>query len=212
MTFNRALWGEVLKPYQPHYPCPNCRRGRLEHAEISDCTIAGLRSDPPGRELFVKGLECELCGQLVVVHGYEKGRRQIPKGMYPAPPIITIPSKTPPVVRRELERAFALFWVDLGACANKLRISLERVLDHFQIKSGPLASRIAHFSRVDPVQAATFDALKQVGNVGSHEGANTRGTILDSFEYYEHALDGLFGEKRQYFERLRARIITKKGR
>jgi hypothetical protein len=212
MAFQRKLWGEALARHQPHYPCPSCRDGRLDHAEISDCTIAGLKNNPPGHPIFVCGLECDRCGQLVAVHGYERKSGCIPKGMCPAPPIIRAPSKTPSSITRELDLAFSLFWVDLGACANKLRISVERVMDHFEISQGPLAARIAKFQSVDVAQAATFNALKQVGNVGSHVGDNTRQTVLDAFEVYEHALDELFGERKAYFDKLKRKIVSRKGK
>jgi Domain of unknown function (DUF4145) len=211
MTFQRKLWGETLKN-NPSYPCPNCENGRLGAAKISECTIAGFRNKPPRHRLFVCGLECDSCGQLVAVQGYERKSGRIPKAMCPAPPIICAPAKTPSNVTRELELAFSLFWVDLGACANKLRISVERVLDYFRITGGTLANRVARFQAVDAGQAKTFDALRQVGNVGSHLGSNTRETILDAFEVYEHALEELFGDRKSYFDRLRKKIIEKNGR
>jgi Domain of unknown function (DUF4145) len=211
MPFQRKLWGETLR-YNPAFPCPNCLHGRLGPAEISDCTIAGLNNNHPGHPLFVDGLECDTCGQLVAVHGYERKSGRIPKGMCPAPPIIRAPPKTPRSVMRDLELAFSLFWVDLGACANKLRISVERVLENFQIEGRTLQERIERFQTIDPAQAATFDALRQVGNVGSHLGGNTRQTILDAFEVYEHALQELYGDRKTYFDKLRKKIASRKGR
>lgn len=211
MAFQRKLWGETLR-HDPGYPCPNCEFGVLENATHVDCVIAPLVAPPPGPSLFIEGLECTKCHQLVVAVGYEKKSGRVVKGMLPAPPLITLPSKTPPSVARELNAAFTLFWVDLGACANKLRSSVERVLENFQVPGKSLYDKIANFEQKDKEQAETFHALRQVGNIGSHEGGNTRQTILDAFEVYEHALSELFDERKAYFDRLRKKILQKNGK
>jgi len=64
----------------------------------------------------------------------------VPKGIYPAPPIITVPTATSRAVAVELDAAFALFWVDLSSCANKIRVSLERLLDSLGLPEFPTLS------------------------------------------------------------------------
>jgi hypothetical protein len=98
-----------------------------------------------------------------------------PRAMFPSPPIITLPSELPDDVESEAEAAFKLFWSDLGASASRLRTSVERVLDHFNIpatKAGggflTLNDRIKEFKKIDTDHADTFDALRHVGNVGTH--------------------------------------------
>jgi hypothetical protein len=117
----------------------------------------------------------------------------VPKAIYPAPPIISFPPKTPHAVGTELKAAFALFWVDLSSCAAKLRVSLERLLDSLGSPNvGTLAKRIECMKGADKIQSEIFHSLRVVGNVGSHEGAVRRDVVLTAFEIYEHQLEQLF--------------------
>jgi len=132
--------------------------------------------------------------------------------MHPAPPLATIPEATPDNVAVELQTAFSLFWVDLGSCANRLRISVERIMDEFGIPSGRLFDRIQSFQHADPDHAVTFDALRHVGNVGSHDGVVRHDVILDAFEIYQDALAELFGQRRARIEAMKQQIIQNKGK
>jgi hypothetical protein len=71
----------------------------------------------------------------------------VPKGIYPAPPIITVPTATSRTVVVELDAAFALvsrkfgrMCVDLSSCANKIRVSLERLPDSLGLPEFPTLS------------------------------------------------------------------------
>ncbi|WP_342714500.1 DUF4145 domain-containing protein [Bradyrhizobium sp. B024] len=128
-------------------------------------------------------------------------------------PIISLPVETPDSVRAELETAFKLFWIDLGSCANKMRISVERALDELGVAaSRQLNDRIKKFEAIDASHAETFHALREVGNVGSHQGDNTRETVLDAWEVYEDALRDLFGGHKSRITALKAKIRASKGR
>lgn len=239
MASTRSLWNETfLENEIPALPCPWCDRGnlrylnktlRVEEPEADKIAEQSGEITPLDvRYRFHLFLKCAVstCGQVVSVHGdaelYEnKSWRHdedrfcyalCPKGMHPAPPLATIPPETPDRVVDELRVAFSLFWVDLGSCANRLRISVERVLDEFGLPEGTLFSRIKEFESADPAHAKTFDALRFVGNVGSHEGAVTRETILDSFEIFQDALAELYAKRSTRIEALRQKIIASKGR
>ena len=139
--------------------------------------------------------------------------RLFPKTVHRGPPIIDVPAETPDTVRDELEIAFKLFWIDLGSCANKMRISVERAMDELGVAAAStLNLRIKEFEAIDPGHAETFHALREVGNVGSHLGDNTRETILDAFEVYEDALRNLFGGHRERIEGLKTKIRAAKGK
>jgi len=172
-------------------------------------------------------LQCnaQWCGEIVTVHGdvqlepnydvdgqnyYE--RVFFPKSVYPAPPLATIPKGTPSEVIKELKVAFKLFWMDSGSCANRLRIVVERILDAFDVPKGKLTKRIDFYKSKDPEHGETFDALRQIGNVGSHEGENTRETILDAFEILQDALAQLFGKHKDHIAALKKKIVAAKGK
>jgi hypothetical protein len=97
--------------------------------------------------------------------------------------MIDCPAEAPETAKRALESACTLFWADLGSCANKLRISVERTLDEVDIpETRNLNERIKAFEKIDPEHGQSFHALRQLGNVGIHQGDNTRETVLDAFE------------------------------
>lgn len=138
-----------------------------------------------------------------------------PMSMFPAPPIIKFPEKTPGPVAHELDLAFQFYWSDYGACASKIRTSVERLMDHFKVakfriakdpkkpsKKGrmrpiDLASRIDRFISTTGkvVHKDHLHALRVVGNLGTHNNTLTRTELLDAFDIYEHALDELIGKK-----------------
>jgi hypothetical protein len=122
-------------------------------------------------ERFYAVLKCGVseCGELVVMSGDTEVVEEIdeelrqnfisylrPRGMFPAPPVIKIPKNCPEDVVRELKQSFQALWSDRSACANRLRASLERLLDDKRIKkyerTGPrkplaLAKRIGLFRK-----------------------------------------------------------------
>ena len=98
---------------------------------------------------FVAMMRCSIpeCGEVICIYG-DTTTEQIyddksgwglesllrPQGVFPAPPVISVPLATPEEVVRQLELSFEVLWVDTGACAIKLRTSLERLLDHYKIQ------------------------------------------------------------------------------
>ena len=236
-TLRRNLWKEdFLENEPPFWPCPACGRETLKPIPRSLSVL-----EPSGykhTELspfeytfrFKQFFKCSVdeCGDIVGVAGdaelvvnsdptRDEGDdyiyRLFPMAVHRGPPIINLPAETPDSVREELETAFKLFWTDLGSCANKMRISVERALDELGIAAAhTLNLRIKAFETIDPGHAQTFHALREVGNVGSHLGDNTRETVLDAFEVYEDALRNLFGGHRDRIEALKTKIRAVKGK
>lgn len=160
---------------------------------------------------FTAWLKCGACGENVVasgVGGIEPGYDHegttwedyfSPRLLLPTPDILTIPKKCPDEVCQKLRAAFAVFWLDPGAAATRVRVALEILLSYLGVKkrrkakSGKfvdlsLHARIEEFAKRDPVIGAQLMALKWLGNTGSHEGKVTKDDLLDAFEIIEHAL------------------------
>lgn len=144
------------------------------------------------------------------------------RAFFPAPAIIEIPVEVPHFVSAEISKSFELFWIDLSSCANRLRLSVELLLDHFKIprtginKKGKsmrldLNARISLFEKSDPAHAPTLTALRMIGNLGSHGGDVNRTPLLDAFEIYEYALAELCGQRKARIEQLRQKLIESKG-
>ena len=130
-----------------------------------------------------------------------------PVFFHPAPPIITIPKGCPDAVRKDVEKAFALYWCDLPSCGNRVRNAIEQLLTHLKIPQSRidpqkrkrrrlwLHQRIELFcqrSQQGRQLATMMFAVKWIGNEGSHPGSLTRDDLLDVFELFEHVLGVIF--------------------
>lgn len=239
MAATRDLWGRSFPDDDiPAYPCPECDRGTLRYAPKSRREMTGDNWKQALQEGLIDPtdvvarfhlfLQCSIdkCGSVVSVHGDSQLTEReawdhqqdrffhvlTPHGMDPAPPLATVPESTPEPLKNEFATAFALFWIDLGACANRLRIIVEKILDHQGVTAGVLARRIEAYKGAQPGHADTFDALRFVGNIGSHEGEASREAVLDCFELLQDAIAELFGERTTKLAGMKKRIIAAKGR
>lgn len=245
----RKHW-EKRYGFFPPFSCPRCSKGELrnttdkfkrEPKHITD----SLREDDIQSELaegrFIALLKCSnrSCGEIVAIAGdYEShGSYDIgpeggldhfwndtfkPTSMHPAPPIITWPKKLDGAIKTHLRVSFELFWVDSAACANRLRIVVELLLDQLEIpRKGPKGNRKnARFDlsdRIDLLRIArpghekALTALRIVGNTGSHEGDVEFEELLDCFELLEDALVELLEERRAKLEAKADAIIKRRN-
>ena len=218
----RELWKQTLTKHQaPAWPCPSCVKGALKLVPNSLAKKEAVSSrrahgheewDPDWVEYrFTAWLKCGVCEEDVVVAGLggiEPGYDSegmtwedyfAPRLLIPMPDIFAMPKKCPEGVREKLRAAFTVFWIDQPASASRVRVALERLLNHLGIKRRrkdkqgkfvdlTLHARIEEFAKRDPVIGAQLMALKWLGNSGSHEGSITKDDLLDAFEIMEHAL------------------------
>jgi hypothetical protein len=246
MPVDVTLWAESFSQDEfPSFRCPTCQKGTLTLVSDSLKVVESERSKRARREVddwepdwteerFSALLKCSTstCGELVVVsgdtqvneeyyHGQAWASNLRPRSIFPAPYIIALPPEVPGKVAKELQQAFQLFWVDLNASANRLRTSLERLLDKMGIKkfnktgkriSIPLAQRIKLFETGHGTEFSDiFTALRHVGNLGTHATV-TRTALLTAFEVYEHALNELFGKHKKKIAELSKKLVKAKGK
>lgn len=113
----------------------------------------------------------------------------------PAVPLVIPPSATPKAVTLRLEEASRVVWADPASGANALRRCVEAVLDHQRVnKTAPrkgggrrrltTQERITAFKSTSRVAGTSLEAVKWVGNQGSH--ATTDLTAVDCIESAEH--------------------------
>jgi hypothetical protein len=123
--------------------------------------------------------------------------------IFPPPPIIQIPEATPQKVRDELKISFQLFWLDVDACANKVRTGLESLLDHQRIrkttigKNGKRVSlnlhkRVELFQKKNSGLGNLMMAVKWLGNAGSHSSKINREDLLDGYEMMDYVLSEIY--------------------
>lgn len=228
----RAIWRErYLDHGLPAFPCPGCQNGvlRLDRDTLREAYEPVKENDYYGQRGRFSGLlfcSSKWCGHVISIGGdlisgwdYDQNGDQIdltyfyPRALVSGVPVITIPTKTPEKVEQPIRESFSLLWADRGAAANKLRISVERILDHYNVpdKSNngwrlSLDKRIHAFESVAGEHHDTLDALRVVGNRGSHEGHVDFETMLDSYEIYEDALQDLFAGRSARLAGIRKRL------
>jgi hypothetical protein len=248
-VFNQDLWvGSYAPKAFPKFICPKCADGRLTLEQDSlvikepKYSLADSKHPDwePGweTERFSLRLICDSaeCGEVALVigdtivaedysdefNGWGLISLLQPRAFFPSPPIISIPMEVPAPVKNELGKSFELYWIDLRSSANRLRISVELLLDHFNIPRSridgkgkttrlDLNARISLFEKTDPEHAATLTALRMIGNLGSHGDDVNRRPLLDAFEIYEDALAELCGQRKARIDQLRQKLISSKG-
>ena len=138
---------------------------------------------------------------------------------HPSLRLIDLPKQCPQGVSDSLAYAFALYWVDRPATAGRIRVAVERLLDHLGVPSKTtnggylsLDKRIDAFSKGDPVIGAHLMALKWLGNVGSHTDYVSTDDLLDAFEILEHVLGEVIDKKSASIAKLAASITAKYGK
>jgi hypothetical protein len=249
MPVDRAKW---ITPFrwgqQPAWPCPSCAdghlKGREDAAPVAGETAWSKRAqghpawdveDFRGR--FVALLTCTVCSDVVALSGatalrYEQAEDDpynvetyyAPLFFSPAPALFRISVKCIPEVRKELERAWTLFWVDRAACANRIRSCVELILTGERVKRYgtdkkgartrlSLHDRIESYRKREPGLADEMMAVKWLGNAGSH-GAHelTIDGVFDGFDLLEHVLEEVYGARTKTLARIRRDLIRRRGR
>lgn len=247
---NRSLWTKALfANLAPEWPCSDCGKGTLTLIPDSLHKVETIQSKLARQHddwepdwiiyTFTAWLRCSRldCGQEVALVG--KGSPEIfeswdeegnctqdwrnefkPLFCWPMPDIFELPEQCPKKVKAELRAAFRLLWSDQAASAGRVRVSLERLMDHYVVpkrrkgQNGKYYSlkfhdRIDTFSRKNSGAGDKLMALKWLGNTASHQGDVTRDDILNGFEILEYLLAELFEQRAVRVEEL-TRQLTKK--
>jgi hypothetical protein len=246
---NRSLWTRSIdKHYCPPWPCPICSSGTLSlvpkslaYEETADSVRAHKDEnfDPEWIEYsFTAWAQCShaRCKQKFAIVGsggvepeYQEDGDWAweaffrPMFCYPMPNLIAIPDKCPDVITGELRSAFSVFWSNPEACAGRIRVALELILNHLGVpkrrKSNngrffdlSLHARIDAFAAKETVVGPQLMALKWLGNVGSHDGEVSNADLLDAFEILEHALSEILERRSARVTALAKKLVKKHGR
>lgn len=147
--------------------------------------------DHDGEEIFDEGFGCQMPTRNVL-------RLHI-QSFFPASPIISLPEKEQGEGFYQLLRqSFSLFWLDLDACANKIRSSVEYLLDHEIIhverwQGAQLQQRIEKLKSSHPDLFVKFMALKELGNAGSHELSSLKKKdLMDAYQVVDNVIYEIF--------------------
>ena len=231
----RLLWNPPYSNELPAFPCPACREGHLISDKkdlLKSESGPSIRAhgheawDPEWiEERFVALLRCNSpsCGDVVglvgkgsylegyVTHG-DGSWEQVatptytPISFWEAPPIIRVCEECPDSVLDQLKRSFPQYWLDLSACANAIRSTVEILLTERGIpretegKHGRkvwinLHDRVVMFKTGNDAAAELLLAIKVLGNAGSHGDELRIDDLLDAYEVLEHVIDIVYSTK-----------------
>lgn len=246
---NRSLWTQTIsKSSCPAWPCPVCRKGTLAlipKSLVYKETVESKRAhgheawDPDWITYkFTAWAECRhpTCKQEFAIAGtggvgpeidaeggYEWEAYFSPLFCQPMPYMIEIPTKCPEEVRDEIQEAFALFWSNRAACAGRIRVALESLMNHLGVpkrkkeKNGryfdlSLHARIDAFAKTESTVRSQLMALKWLGNAGSHSTEVNKDDLLDAFEIMEHSLGEIIDKRSAKVAALVKKLTKKHGR
>jgi len=123
---------------------------------------------------------------------------------YFSPPLNIFPLKTqyPERVNTILKKSFSLFFSDSDACGNKIRTSIEVLLDELDVekednstdetKKIKLHHRIEQYKKRNIFIGELMLSIKWIGNYGSHQDSISRSDLLDAYEMIQAILDNLY--------------------
>lgn len=218
------------------------RKGEIQYEEpahvtrdLEDCGLIGEMSEG----VFTGFMVCRSswCGEVAAVSGryrsddhtmWDERTQQDERltshsyeiiSFVPAPRIIDVPKGLNADAKRHLTKAFELFWNDHASCANRLRIVVEYLLDQFGIdretKGGgfrPLHERITELAKKRPEQEEFLNALRWLGNAGSHSGGVDFDDLLHCLEMLENVMVELLEDRRAKMSAEAKRIIAAQGK
>lgn len=117
--------------------------------------------------------------------------------------IIELKKLYPKEIKKSLEDSFKLFFCDSEACANKIRSTVEILMDILKVKKSTITTsrkrkalslhgRIQLYQTKNKQIGDLLLAIKWIGNSGSHTGKVTRDDTLDAYRILEYVLITLF--------------------
>lgn len=234
---NRSLWTRCIsKTYCPGWQCPICQEGTIslmpksltyEETFNSSNSHDHDQFDPDWIQYLFTALgQCSQasCQQKFAIAGeggvspeYGPNGRDwqyedyfMPKYCFPMPHIIDLPQNCPDEIKEEMIKAFSLFWINRSACAGRIRVLLEMLMNQAGVsKEKKLNDRIIEFTSNNPETGMQLMALKWLGNTGSHEDDVSKADILDAFEILEHALIEIIDNRKEKIAELAAKLQEK---
>lgn len=141
---------------------------------------------------------------------------------HPTLKIFLVPQKCPDSLKAAIIASFKLFWCELPACANKIRVSLEILMNEQRIRKTITSSngnrrklmlhqRIQLFENKKPEIASYLEAIKWIGNTGSHLGDVNRMDILEAYKVYEYCLRKLYSDEEKIVKQISKGINKNRG-
>ena len=225
----------------PDTYCPSCGnlliydRNSLYREETS-------KSQPNCKDYIITcKYSCKNCNEPVIMTGIGYSENQFviyddpyynkdiilysPLFFTPTILLFDIHRKCPAKARKEIIRSFSLYWNDVDSCVNKFRLSVELLMDSQKINKTMVHSngkkskyrltlhqRIGLFKKKNQKVGEILEAIKWVGNKGSHaDNKLIVNEVIIAYELLEHALNELYEPKKDEMYNMAKEINKRKG-
>jgi hypothetical protein len=177
--FDQKIWKQkfVSDKYPTSWKCGVCGIGGLHLIDPIKTKAASFSTSVKCTNLHCQAIH-RVIGRVAFMAGNNEvssnnswvdDRRLYPTQFLPELIMFELPLSLNDGVKRLLIKAFNHFWYDLDACANKIRQSLELIVDEKGGKGDTLHRKIESLRRELSEQLTdTLLALKMIGNEGSH--------------------------------------------
>jgi hypothetical protein len=138
----------------------------------------------------------------------------------PALPLTgVLPPGVPKIVVERINQASAVLWTDPSAAANRLRLGVEDLLtelgvvrfNHKPRRRLSAGERLKRLEKTNKEVAQTLEAVKWIGNEGSHDDVLSVSEVLDGVDIMAHALELLYDKKRAELRRKVHEINANRG-
>lgn len=143
------------------------------------------------------------------------------KFMNPSVQILKLPSKCPAEVKAYVNSAAQVIFVSPDLASNRIRASIdvlltEQKIPRFKVEKGKQVKlsthkRIMLFAAKNPEVAGLLEAVKWIGNEGTHNSSLSMSDILEGLEIYSLSLDLLYGTGTAAVRKKAATINKNKG-
>ena len=224
----------------PKFKCPKCDEGLLifdtqkmisEEMEQSKKTFEATQEIEYCEGFFSAFGKCYNpdCKEIVIISGVTKVKlyewdeetgssfpvyKSIYEIQYINPPIrlIDLPIDINNNIKDTLNKSFSLFWIDENACANKIRVVIEQLLDYLKVPKARTLHRRLEKLEDNPNLFKLLSAVKLIGNEGSHSPINLeRKDLIDAYSIIELSLKDLFDKTREEINQIAIIINQKYG-
>jgi hypothetical protein len=230
--------------------CLRCKRGTISVKKLhfeetkSSKGLSELLNHPP-EYLFTAVLQCDYCEVRFFTIGdgfgywydpntdekhlkkddkgeYEKWTRFQPRYVHPPIYLFEINDKCPQKIKNAIVKAFEVYFADVAACANRIRVAIELIMHEQKVRKVykpagankeqkyTLHKRIELFENKKSDIAKHIMAIKWISNKGSHAGNLTANDVLTGFELLEYCIEQLYDNKVDRLNKIAERINKKK--
>ncbi len=145
----------------------------------------------------------------------------IPITFVPTVHLFAVPKFVPQIIAEAVIDSFKTFWLDPSSCANKIRTAVEVVLTHkkvrkIEIKNNKkkhltLHKRIQLFKISHPSAAEKLEAIKWIGNEGSHSNKTSKEDLIDAYDILSSLLHQLYETETERIVKLSKKIVSKQN-